>query len=115
MAILWSWRALERRAALRRAGALVAGAVVVALPLHLWAGPHVFEQLQRSRRSVSLATPWRPLVELLTGPLPGATVRNLVFAAAVRRHGRAGGAARPGGRRGAGDRRPGRRCGPRSC
>jgi hypothetical protein len=83
LAILWSWRALERREALRRAAALVAGAVVVALPLHLWAGPHVFEQLQRSRRSVSLATPWRPLVELLTGPLPGATVRNLVFAAAV--------------------------------
>ena len=83
LAILWSWRALERREALRRAAALVAGAVVVALPLHLWAGPHVFEQLQRSRRSVSLATPWRPVVELLTGPLPGATVRNLVFAAAV--------------------------------
>ena len=76
VAILWSWRELDRRAALRRAGALVVGAAVVAVPLHLWAGPHVFEQLQRSRRSVSLATPWRPVVEVLTGPLPGATVRN---------------------------------------
>jgi hypothetical protein len=83
VAILWSWRELGRRAALRRAGALVVGAAVVAVPLHLWAGPHVFEQLQRSRRSVSLATPWRPVVEVLTGPLAGATVRNLVFAAAV--------------------------------
>ena len=83
MAILWSWRELDRRAALRRAGALVVGAAVVAVPLHLWAGPHVFEQLQRSRRSVSLATPWRPLVEVLTGPLPAATVRTLVSAAAV--------------------------------
>jgi uncharacterized membrane protein len=83
VAILWSWRELDRRAALRRAGALVVGATVVAVPLHLWAGPHVFEQLQRSRRSVSLATPWRPVVEVLTGPLPGATVRTVVSAAAV--------------------------------
>jgi hypothetical protein len=83
VAILWSWRTLDRRVALRRALALVSGAVLVAVPLHLWAGPHVFEQLQRSRRSVSLATPWRPVVEVLTGPLPGATVRSLVFAAAV--------------------------------
>ena len=96
-------------------GPLVAGAAVVAVPLHLWAGPHVFEQLQRSRRSVSLATPWRPLVEVLTGPLPGATVRNLVFAAAVLVMvalavllARVAGA-------GAADRRPGRRCGRRSC
>ena len=36
-------------------------------PRALWAGPHVFEQLGRARRSVSLATPWRLAVDGLTG------------------------------------------------
>jgi hypothetical protein len=31
--------------------------------LHAWAGPHVFDQLERSRQAVSLATPWRPVLE----------------------------------------------------
>jgi hypothetical protein len=42
---------------------MTASFVVVAGALHLWAGPHVYDQLLRSRQAVSLATPWRPLLE----------------------------------------------------
>ena len=47
----------------RLVGALAAAAVLVGGALHLWAGPHVYDQLLRSRQAVSLATPWRPLLE----------------------------------------------------
>jgi hypothetical protein len=47
----------------RRLVVLAGGFVVVAGVLHLWAGPHVYDQLGRSRRAVSLATPWRPVLE----------------------------------------------------
>ena len=58
------WVVGHRSAALARlVGALVGGVVVVAGALHLWAGPHVYDQLLRSRQAVSLATPWRPLLE----------------------------------------------------
>jgi hypothetical protein len=83
LAILWSWRSLGRAALVRRVLVLAGSTLVVLVPLHLWAGPHVFDQLLRARRSVSLATPWRPIVELLTGPLPGSTVRALVSVGAV--------------------------------
>ncbi len=48
---------------LRRVVALGGGFVLVAGVLHAWAGPHVYDQLMRSRQAVSLATPWRPLLE----------------------------------------------------
>lgn len=83
LAILWSWRGRPRRDLRAGTAALVVAAVAVALPLHLWAGPHVFDQLLRARRSVSLATPWRPVLDWLTGPLPGPAVRSLVFAGAA--------------------------------
>jgi hypothetical protein len=58
------WVAGHRSGALaRRVGALAGAFVVVAGALHWWAGPHVFDQLLRSRQAVSLATPWRPLLE----------------------------------------------------
>ena len=58
------WVVGHRSAALARlVGALVGGLVVVAGALHLWAGSHVYDQLLRSRQAVSLATPWRPLLE----------------------------------------------------
>jgi hypothetical protein len=57
---------------------LVVGALVVAVPLHLWAGPHVYDQLGHARRSISLATPWRLLYRLLLGPLGGGATRTLV-------------------------------------
>ncbi|HET7477649.1 MAG TPA: hypothetical protein VFJ97_16705 [Dermatophilaceae bacterium] len=65
LGVLWAWRALPGLA--RRVGLLGLGALLVLVPAHLWAGPHVFDQLLRARRSVSLATPWRPVVEALPG------------------------------------------------
>ncbi|WP_157622375.1 hypothetical protein [Nostocoides sp. Soil756] len=53
------------RAAVRRVGGMLAGFVVVMGALQLWAGPHVYDQLLRSRQAVSLATPWRLLLENL--------------------------------------------------
>jgi len=83
LAIVWSWRSLGRVRLGRNVLGLAVATLLVAVPLHLWAGPHVFDQLLRARRSVSLGTPWRPVLELLTGPLPGATVRTLVSVGAV--------------------------------
>ena len=83
VALLWSWRALGRAELVRRALLALVGFAVVAVPLHLWAGPHVFSQLEKARRSVSFATPWRPVLEWLTGPLGGGPARTLVTTAAV--------------------------------
>ena len=83
LAILLAWLQHDRTGLARRVVVYAVAALAVVVPLHLWAGPHVFDQLGRARRSVSLATPWRLVVELLTGPLPSSTVRNLVFSAAT--------------------------------
>jgi hypothetical protein len=40
-----------------------AGALVVLVPAHLWAGVHAYDQTRTASRYVSLATIWRPLVE----------------------------------------------------
>jgi hypothetical protein len=55
----------------------------VAFPLHVWAGPHFYDQLDAARRSISLATPWRLLYRLLVGPLGGGATRTLVSWLAV--------------------------------
>ena len=70
-----------------RAAALVLGAALVALPAHLWAGAHVYDQLGRSRRAISLATPWRKVYEWISGEgigglFAGDGERSAVFAAA---------------------------------
>ena len=70
----------ERSRWLARAVTYAAAALAVAVPLHLWAGPHVFDQLGRARRSVSLATPWRLLVDGMAG---SSSVRSWVFAGSV--------------------------------
>ncbi len=54
------------------------GAAVVLVPAQLWVGSNLLVQLERARRYVSLATPWRPLVEWLTGPVGNDTVRSWV-------------------------------------
>ncbi len=54
---------LTPREALVRSTVLAAAALAVAVPVHVWAGPHVFGPLAAARRSVSLATPWRPPLE----------------------------------------------------
>ncbi|NHA70032.1 hypothetical protein [Phycicoccus flavus] len=66
-----------RRRALVRIGTAVVAFVVVAGLLQLWAGPHVYDQLARSRQAVSLATPWRLLLEALR-PLVGNGAARLV-------------------------------------
>jgi glycosyl transferase family 87 len=83
LAVLLAWFQHDRRHLVRRAAAYVGTTLVVVIPLHLWAGPHVFEQLGRARRSVSLATPWRLAVDGLTGRVDPSTVRTLVFAASI--------------------------------
>jgi len=40
-----------------------AGALVVLVPAHAWAGVHAYDQTRTASRYVSLATVWRPLVE----------------------------------------------------
>jgi hypothetical protein len=83
LAVLVAWWTHGRREFASRAGQFVGIALVTAGALHWWAGSHVFDQLDRARRSISLATPWRPLFEALAGPLGGAGARNLVAALSV--------------------------------
>jgi hypothetical protein len=77
-AILWAlWRHGRRTGGpwWRSAALGVLGSALVLVPTWWWAGRHVLDQLLRARRFVSLATPWRPLVDGLTGPLPNDVVR----------------------------------------
>ena len=59
----WWVTGSRSRVLARLLGPLAGGFVVVTVTLHLWAGAHVYDQLLRSRQAVSLATPWRPLLE----------------------------------------------------
>lgn len=68
---------------LARSAALVSGAVVVAGVLHLWAGPDVYDQVGRSARAVSLATPWRWLLELNGGDVEVRRVISVLAALAA--------------------------------
>jgi hypothetical protein len=77
-ALLWAARHLGRRRWLEHVGLGVAGAAVVLVPAHLWAGSHVFDQVRHARIYVSLATPWRPIVDALSGPFGHAPVRQWV-------------------------------------
>lgn len=70
-------------AARRRIGGMLAGFVVGMAALHAWAGPHVYDQLLRSRQAVSLATPWRLLLEALRPVLGNGGTRVLVSAGAA--------------------------------
>jgi len=83
LAILWSWRSLARGALVRNLLALAVSSLAVFVSLHLWAGPHVFEQLQKAGKGVSLATAWRPVVNLLSAVMPLEAARTLVSAASV--------------------------------
>ncbi len=78
VAVLLAWWVHERRGFVRRAAPFALAALALVVPLHLWAGPHVFDQLGRARRSISLATPWRLLFEVLSGPLTPTQARSLV-------------------------------------
>jgi hypothetical protein len=78
LAVLLAWWTVGRRGTWWRATRFVVGALVAAVPLHLWAGPHVYDQLGAARDSISLATPWRLLYRLLAGPLGGQPTRTLI-------------------------------------
>ena len=77
------WSATARRALGRLVGALAGAFVVVAGGLQLWAGPHVYDQLLRSRSAVSLATPWRPLLEWGRDAWGNGPTRALISGAAM--------------------------------
>jgi len=83
LAILWSWRSLARRMLVRNLIALVVSSLAVFVSLHLWAGPHVFEQLQKSGKGVSLATAWRPVVNVLSEVMPLDAARTVVSVASA--------------------------------
>ena len=83
LAILWSWRSLARRMLVRNLIALAVSSLAVFVSLHLWAGPHVFEQLQKSGKGVSLATAWRPVVNLLSEVMPLDAARTVVSVASA--------------------------------
>ena len=78
LAVLLAWLQHDRDRLARRFAEYAVAALAVVVPLHLWAGPHVFDQLGRARRSVSLATPWRLMVEGLDGVMASSTVRTLI-------------------------------------
>lgn len=91
LAVVWALRRMPRRRLVRMAASGTVGALAVLVPAHLWAGPHVFDQLGRAGRMVSLATPWRVLVDgagLIVGsgaarsvvtPLAGLLAAGLVW------------------------------------
>jgi glycosyl transferase family 87 len=68
---------------LRRIPALAAGALGVLVPSYLLAGPHVFDQIRRASHYVSIATPWRRLLEELTESAGNDAARRLIVRLAI--------------------------------
>jgi len=83
LAILWSWRSLARKPLVRNTIALAVSSLGVFVSLHLWAGPHVFEQLLKGGKGVSLATALRPVVNLLSAVMPLDAARTVGSAGSV--------------------------------
>lgn len=81
--LLWAWWRHDRASAPRRTLTAAGAFAVVVSAVHVPFGPHVYERLGEARRSISLATPWRPVYELLREPLGGSTARTVVFAASA--------------------------------
>jgi hypothetical protein len=77
LAVLWGLRGSPRPVLLRRVGLGLLGAAAVLVPAHLWSGPDTYDQLHQASRMVSLATPWRLLVDQLD-PVFGSVVRTVV-------------------------------------
>ncbi|MDT0212361.1 hypothetical protein Q9R29_00560 [Rothia sp. ARF10] len=63
-----------------RAAVMLAVAAVVAGALHLWAGPDVYDQIGRSARAVSLATPWRTVFEALGRDVAARSIVSMLAA-----------------------------------
>jgi hypothetical protein len=73
--VAW-WHVGDRSVLRRRLLPFLGALVVVTAAEHWWAGPHVFAQLERARRSISLATPWRPVLEVLRGHVDESVIRS---------------------------------------
>jgi hypothetical protein len=82
LAALWGLRDHPRRV---RAVVLgLAGTAAAMLPAHLLVGRHAYDELERASRLVSLATPWRPLVDRLDpGVVPDPDLRAVVSRVAL--------------------------------
>ena len=83
LAILWSWRSLAPRDLARKVLALGVSSLAVFVTLHLWAGPHVFDQLRKAGNGISLATAWRPVVNLLSVVMPLDAAHTVVSVASA--------------------------------
>ncbi len=86
LAAWWTVRGdgrLGRSRVLARCAATLLGFVVAAAALHAWAGEHVYDQLTRSRQAVSLATPWRLVLEAVRSPLGEHTARTAISVGAA--------------------------------
>ena len=84
-ALVWAlWRRQRRTSEPWARGTArgVAGAAAVMVPAYALAGPHTLDQLLNARHYVSLATPWRPVVDAVTGPFAHSDVRAVVAVAA---------------------------------
>jgi len=77
-ALVWALRRDPRRLVL-----LAVGALAVLVPTYLAAGPHVFDQLRRVATYVSLATPWRLLLDPLTTGAGDETGRRIITLSAM--------------------------------
>ena len=62
---------------------LLAGALPTLVLLHVWTGPHVYDQVGRARSSVSLASPWRLVLAGLRDDLGGGSTRSVISVAAM--------------------------------
>jgi hypothetical protein len=83
LALCWGWLRLGPRAALVRTGSAVLGAALVLVPVHLWSGPHTYDQLSVAAKFISFATPWRLLADRLDPVLGASTVRDVVAPASA--------------------------------
>jgi hypothetical protein len=65
------------RSAVTRTAALGLGGLATFVPLHLWAGPHVFDQVIRQSGGVSYASPWRAVYTVLDLVVSEPTARSV--------------------------------------
>jgi hypothetical protein len=65
LAALWAVvRGLPRARAVRHVVSAAVAALAVLVPAHVWAGPHVFDQLGRASGFTTLSSPWRSVANL---------------------------------------------------
>ena len=78
VAAAWALRGMPAGRRLRHLVLAAVGALAVLVPAHLWAGPHVFDQLAAAGRMVSVATPWRAVRYLAERLVGAGTASSLI-------------------------------------